>query len=256
MRPGGAALYAAVTAQRLGLSRGDPHLARRRFPARELLPPADRGGERSRRPRRPVFEHRAERRRARHARDRRRAAPRPPPTCPRTGATPDIVMLRPRSSTKSIRWWSRPFADGSVGAAVQGYLRGLGADGRVTARVRGRVPTFVLDHAPGRLPQPRGRARRPGGDARGVVPARARGSRDRRPRGGRAPLRQRRALRGAPAPGPRGRRHRRRATSSPPPSWSSTPVTAIRGRRRRRPRARLPSAWRARAGRRCRIGRR
>ena len=142
IRPGGAALYAVVTAHRLGLSaalltsHGDD------FPL-EVLPPQievvslDAAETTS-------FEYRAgEGERAMRV----SAAARPlgPDDVPEDWRAADIVMLNPVLDEVDPLVITA-FAESSVGAGVQGYLRALGPDGRVIPRPWAS-PDVVLDRA-------------------------------------------------------------------------------------------------------------
>jgi sugar/nucleoside kinase (ribokinase family) len=141
-RPGGAALYAAVTAHRLGLSaalltsHGDD------FPL-DVVPPQIEvvsvpAAQTTR------FDHRlAGAERAMRVTDTARALGLQDVPDDWRGA--DIVMLSPVLEEVDPRVITA-FAEASVGATVQGYLRGLGADGRVSARPWAS-PEVVLDRA-------------------------------------------------------------------------------------------------------------
>jgi sugar/nucleoside kinase (ribokinase family) len=140
-RPGGAALYAAVTAHRLGLSAAILTSHGDDFPL-ELLPPQIEvvsvpATETTR------FEHRGGAERA--LRVTTTARPLGAHDLPEDWRAADIVMLNPVLDEVDPLVIGA-FTAGSMGAAVQGYLRGLGADGRVRARPWAN-PDFILDHA-------------------------------------------------------------------------------------------------------------
>lgn len=142
IRPGGAALYAAVTAHRLGLSAAILTSHGDDFPL-DVLPPQievvsvaapettcfDYGageGERAMRvwaAARPLGAH----------------------DVPEDWRAADIVMLSPVLDEVDPLVITA-FTETSVGAGVQGYLRALGAGGQVVAR-SWATPDFVLDHA-------------------------------------------------------------------------------------------------------------
>ena len=140
-RPGGAALYAAVTAHRLGLSAAILTSHGDDFPL-ELLPPRIEvvsipAAETTR------FEHRPGAGRA--MRVTTTARPLGAHDVPEDWRAADIVMLSPVLDEVDPLMIAA-FTAGSVGAAVQGYLRSLDADGRVLARPWAS-PDFILDHA-------------------------------------------------------------------------------------------------------------
>jgi sugar/nucleoside kinase (ribokinase family) len=140
-RPGGAALYAAVTAHRLGLSAAILTSHGDDFPL-ELLPPQIEvvsvpATETTR------FEHRGGAERA--MRVTTTARPLGAHDFPEDWRAADIVMLNPVLDEVDPLVIGA-FTAGSMGAAVQGYLRGLDADGRVRARPWAS-PDFILDHA-------------------------------------------------------------------------------------------------------------
>jgi sugar/nucleoside kinase (ribokinase family) len=139
VRPGGAALYAAVTAHRLGLSAGLLTSHHEDFPL-EQVPPAIEvvtvpAAQTT------VFEHRssdrgrrlnatsvAEHLTADHVPEDWRDAP--------------LVLLAPVLDEVDAGLVTA-FADATVGAAAQGWLRSLDAEGVVTER-RWNVPGFLL----------------------------------------------------------------------------------------------------------------
>jgi len=142
VRPGGAALYAAVTAHRLGLSAAILTSHGDDFPL-EILPPqievvSLEAAETT------CFEYEAgdgERAMRVSAAARRLGVG----DVPEDWRGADIVMLSPVLDEVDPLVITA-FAEGSVGAGVQGYLRALGPHGRVVAR-SWESPDFVLDHA-------------------------------------------------------------------------------------------------------------
>jgi sugar/nucleoside kinase (ribokinase family) len=142
VRPGGAALYAAITAQRLGLSAAILTSHGDDFPL-EVLPPQIEvvsvpAAETTH------FEHRVGDT-ARAMRVTAAARPLGFLDVPDDWRAADIVMLSPVLGEVDPLLITA-FGTSSVGAAVQGYLRGLGADGRVIAQPWAS-PDVVLDHA-------------------------------------------------------------------------------------------------------------
>jgi 1D-myo-inositol 3-kinase len=141
-RPGGAALYAAITAHRLGLSAALLTAHGDDFPL-EILPPQIEvvsvpAAETTR------FEHRmgdGERAMSVTAAARSLGVQ----DVPEDWRGADIVMLSPVLEEVDPLVITA-FGASSVGAAVQGYLRSLDADGRVIARPWAS-PDFILDHA-------------------------------------------------------------------------------------------------------------
>ncbi|MBM4442262.1 MAG: hypothetical protein FJ027_17735 [Candidatus Rokubacteria bacterium] len=128
IRPGGAALYAAITAHRLGLSVGVLTSHAEDFPL-EILPPQIEvvtvpAGRTT------VFEH-GEGDGARTLRVTDAAGPIGPDDVPEDWRAAPIVLLAPVFNEVDPRVVTA-FPDASVGAAAQGWLRGLGADGLVT----------------------------------------------------------------------------------------------------------------------------
>ena len=139
VRPGGAALYAAVTADRLGLSAGILTSHADDFPL-ELIPsrievvsvPA---------PATTVFEH--------HVTDDERemrvlsaAAPLGEADMPEDWRDAGLVLLAPVINEVDARL-AAAFGDASVAAEAQGWLRGLGRDG-VVRTVRWETATQAL----------------------------------------------------------------------------------------------------------------
>jgi 1D-myo-inositol 3-kinase len=130
MRPGGAALYAAVTAQRLGVSAAILTSHGDDFPL-ELLPPQIEVVSVPA-PATTRFEHRTEGT-ARAMSVTSTARPLGAHDVPEDWRSADIVMLSPVIDEVDPLVMTA-FAPGSIGAAVQGYLRRLDADGRVMVR--------------------------------------------------------------------------------------------------------------------------
>lgn len=128
IRPGGAALYAALTAHRLGLSAGILTSHADDFPL-ELLPPQI---EVVTVPavQTTTFEHRQENgRRALRVIDA--ARPLGVGDVPEDWRDAPVVLLAPVLNEVDPLV-ATAFADAAVGAAAQGWLRGLGRDGAVT----------------------------------------------------------------------------------------------------------------------------
>ncbi|HYE92988.1 MAG TPA: hypothetical protein VEA38_18300, partial [Terriglobales bacterium] len=128
VRPGGAALYAAVTAHRLGLSVGLLTSHADDFPL-DVLPPQIEvvtvpAGRTT------VFEH-GEADGARTLRVTDAAGPIGVDDVPEDWREAPVVLLAPVFNEVDPRIVTA-FPDASVGAAAQGWLRGLGADGLVT----------------------------------------------------------------------------------------------------------------------------
>ncbi len=141
-RPGGAALYAALTAHRLGLSAAILTSHADDFPL-DLLPPRIEvvsvpAAETTR------FEHRAEGT-ERAMRVTAAAGPLAVRDVPEDWGAADIVMLSPVIDEVDPLVITA-FTAGSIGAAVQGYLRRLDVDGQVIFRPWAS-PDVVLDHA-------------------------------------------------------------------------------------------------------------
>lgn len=130
VRPGGAALYAAVTAHRLGLSAGLLTSHGDDFPL-DLVPPAI---EVVSVPaaRTTVFEHRREDGR-RRMRVEGTAAPLSARDVPPDWAEAGTVLLAPVIDEVDPLV-ADVFSDAAVGAAAQGWLRGLGPGGQVVPR--------------------------------------------------------------------------------------------------------------------------
>jgi sugar/nucleoside kinase (ribokinase family) len=141
-RPGGAALYAAITAHRLGLSAAVLTSHGGDFPL-DLVPPQIEVVSVPA-PQTTRFEHRPAGA-GRAMRVGSAARPLGVQHVPEDWRAADIVMLSPVLDEVDPLVITA-FAGASVGAAVQGYLRGLGADGRVAPRPWAS-PDFVLGHA-------------------------------------------------------------------------------------------------------------
>ncbi len=129
VRPGGAALYAAVTADRLGLTAGILTSHADDFPL-ELLPPRIEVVSVPA-PATTVFEH-AHAGRERRLRVRAVAAPLGEADVPEDWRDAGLVLLAPVMNEVDARL-AAAFADASVAAEAQGWLRGLGRDGAVRA---------------------------------------------------------------------------------------------------------------------------
>jgi 1D-myo-inositol 3-kinase len=140
-RPGGAALYAAVTAHRLGLSAAILTSHAEDFPL-EMVPPRIEVVSVPA-PATTHFEHEV-RGSGRAMRVMAAARPLHAHDVPEDWRGADIVMLSPVLDEVDPRVITA-FAAGSAGAAVQGYLRRLGADGEVLVQ-RWSSPDVVLDH--------------------------------------------------------------------------------------------------------------
>jgi sugar/nucleoside kinase (ribokinase family) len=129
VRAGGAALYAAVTADRLGLTAGILTSHADDFPL-ELIPPRIEVVSVPA-PATTVFEHE-------HAGGERRlrvravAAPLGEPDVPEDWRDAGLVLLAPVMNEVDARL-AATFADASVAAEAQGWLRGLADDGMVRA---------------------------------------------------------------------------------------------------------------------------
>jgi sugar/nucleoside kinase (ribokinase family) len=139
IRPGGAALYAAIAAHRLGLSAGILTSHADDFPIDTLPPqievvtvPAARTT---------TFEHReVDGRRALRVTDA--ANPLGAADVPEDWRDAPIVLLAPVLNEVDPLV-ATAFADASLGAAAQGWLRGFGADGAVTAAMW-MPPDFLI----------------------------------------------------------------------------------------------------------------
>jgi sugar/nucleoside kinase (ribokinase family) len=139
VRPGGAALYAAVAAHRLGLSAGLLTSHQDDFPLEQVPPaievvtvPA---------PLTTVFEHTSSDR-GRRMKVSSVAAPLTVDDVPEDWREAPLVLLAPVLDEVDAGLVTA-FADATVGAAAQGWLRSLGADGALTER-RWDVPGFLL----------------------------------------------------------------------------------------------------------------
>jgi sugar/nucleoside kinase (ribokinase family) len=130
-RPGGAALYAAVTAQRLGLSAGILTSHGDDFPL-DLLPPQI---EVVSIPHRQTtrFEHRVERR-DRQMRVTAQGRPLSAQDVPEDWREASMVMLAPVVDEVDPRV-AAVFSAATIGAAAQGYLRRLDRDGLIVPQV-------------------------------------------------------------------------------------------------------------------------
>ncbi len=140
-RPGGAALFAAVTAHRLGLSAAILTSHAEDFPL-EMLPPQIEVVSVPA-PDTTQFEHRVEGA-VRTMRVTAAARPLGAHDVPEDWGGADIVMLSPVLGEVDPLVITA-FAPGSAGAAVQGYLRRLDGRGRVLAQPWAS-PDVVLDH--------------------------------------------------------------------------------------------------------------
>ena len=139
VRPGGAALYAAVTADRLGLSAGILTSHADDFPL-DLIPPRIEVVSVSA-PATTVFEH--------HVTDDERemrvlsaAAPLGEADVPEDWRDAGLVLLAPVINEVDARL-AAAFGDAPVAAEAQGWLRGLGRDGAVRT-VRWETATQAL----------------------------------------------------------------------------------------------------------------
>ena len=139
VRPGGAALYAAVTADRLGLSAGILTSHADDFPL-DLIPPRIEVVSVPA-PATTVFEH--------HVTDDERemrvlsaAAPLGEADMPEDWRDAGLVLLAPVINEVDARL-AAAFGDASVAAEAQGWLRGLGRDG-VVRTVRWETATQAL----------------------------------------------------------------------------------------------------------------
>lgn len=130
VRPGGAALYAAVTAHRLGLSVGLLTSHGDDFPL-EVLPPAIEVVSVPA-PRTTAFEHRLEDGR-RRMRVEAVARPLAPSDVPPDWTEAATLLLAPVIDEVDPLI-ADAFPDAAVGAAAQGWLRGLGPGGEVFPR--------------------------------------------------------------------------------------------------------------------------
>ncbi len=128
VRPGGAALYAAVTADRLGVSAGILTSHGDEFPV-ELIPPRIKvvniPAKRS-----TSFTHAGDATGGRALTCQTLAAPITPGAIPEDWLGAPLVLLAPVLSELDPRL-AAAFPDATEGAAAQGWLRGLTADGRV-----------------------------------------------------------------------------------------------------------------------------
>ena len=128
VRPGGAALYAAITAHRLGLSAGILTSHGDDFPLDTLPPQIEIVGVPA--PRTTTFEHREEGAQ-RALRVTAAARPLGVDDVPEDWRDAPIVLLAPVLNEVDPLL-AMAFGDASVGAAAQGWLRGVGRDGVVT----------------------------------------------------------------------------------------------------------------------------
>ena len=128
VRPGGAALYSAITADRLGLSAGILTSHADDFPL-ELLPPRIEIVSVSA-PTTTVFEHTMADDGERAMRVTSLARPLTEADVPDDWRDADLVLLAPVLNEVDARI-AAAFADASVAAGVQGWLRGLASDGAV-----------------------------------------------------------------------------------------------------------------------------
>jgi sugar/nucleoside kinase (ribokinase family) len=140
LRPGGAALYAAVTAHRLGLSVGLLTSHADDFPL-DLIPPAIEvvtvpAGDTT------TFEHRTDEE-GRTLLVHATANPISAAHLPDDWADATIVLLAPVAAEVDPQLASR-FADATVGAAMQGWLRRSGEDDVVTPAAW-YPPAWLLD---------------------------------------------------------------------------------------------------------------
>ena len=129
VRPGGAALYAALTAHRLGLSAGILTSHADDFPLDALPPKIEVISVPA--PQTTVFEHRMNGDR-RVMRVMAAARPLAAPHVPEDWREAPIVLLAPvLNEVDPIV--ATVFEEASLGAAAQGWLRGLGREGEVTS---------------------------------------------------------------------------------------------------------------------------
>lgn len=138
-RPGGAALYAAVTAHRLGLSAGILTSHADDFPLEAIPPQIEVVSVPA--PETTVFEHDVE-----HGRRRLRvhaaAGPLTPDDVPEDWREASIVQLAPVLSEVDPRL-AAIFGAASVGVEAQGWLRSVDTDGTVVGYAW-RPPVFLL----------------------------------------------------------------------------------------------------------------
>ena len=128
VRPGGAALYAAITAHRLGLSAGILTSHGDDFPLDTLPPQIEVVSVPA--PRTTTFEHREDGAQ-RALRVTAAARPLGVDDVPEDWRDAPIVLLAPVLNEVDPLL-ATAFGDASVGAAAQGWLRGVGRDGVVT----------------------------------------------------------------------------------------------------------------------------
>jgi 1D-myo-inositol 3-kinase len=142
VRPGGAALYAAVTAWRLGLSAGILTSHGPDFPLDDVPPAIEVVSVEA--PATTVFEHR-ERAGRRALRVREAARPLGVGDLPEDWREAPLVLLAPvlQEVDPSL---AAAFPDAAIGAEVQGWLRAVDRDGAVSAE-RWASPAAVLDRA-------------------------------------------------------------------------------------------------------------
>jgi sugar/nucleoside kinase (ribokinase family) len=129
VRPGGAALYAAITADRLGLTAGLLTSHGDDFPLDALPPRIEVVSVPA--PATTVFEHR-QAGGERALRVLSVAGPLEGADVPQDWRDAGLVLLAPVMNEVDVRL-AATFADGSVAAAAQGWLRGVGRDGAVRA---------------------------------------------------------------------------------------------------------------------------
>lgn len=140
VRPGGAALYAAVTAQRLGASAGILTSHGRDFPL-ELVPPRIEvvnvpSGRTT------TFTHGGESGRERTLTCPQLAGPITAGDVPEDWAGAPLVLLAPVLNELDPALVAA-FGEGAVAAAAQGWLRGRTADGRVVPTRWGSAPLVL-----------------------------------------------------------------------------------------------------------------
>lgn len=139
MRPGGAALYAAVAAHRLGLAAAILTSHAADFPLEAIPPQIEVVSVPA--PETTVFEHEVERgRRTLHVRSA--AGPLTPDDVPEDWREAAIVLLGPVLSEVDPRL-AAVFGAASVGIEAQGWLRAVDPDGAV-AGYAWRPPAFLL----------------------------------------------------------------------------------------------------------------
>jgi 1D-myo-inositol 3-kinase len=140
VRPGGAALYAAVTAQRLGLSAAILTSHAPDFPLDDLPTPIEVVGVEA--PATTAFEHRAVTG-GRVLRALGAAQPLTSDDLPPDWRDAPLVLLAPVLQEVDPPL-AAAFPDAAVGAELQGWLRSVGGEGQVSP-IRWALPNDVLD---------------------------------------------------------------------------------------------------------------